>query len=123
MMVHVTRSDILADLLEPCVGRLHRLVEDLERRGGTRRRRYRAPASAAASGKPERLRSRDEFLEKVSAELQQIRPLGADDAAGAVFKVLKRHVSQGELAKVLHTLPDDIRALFPTSVTEKGART
>ena len=72
------------------------------------------------AGKPELLRSREEFLKKVSMELEQIRPLGADEAVGAVFKVLERHVTRGELAKVIHTLPEDIRALFPTSAAAES---
>jgi uncharacterized protein (DUF2267 family) len=75
------------------------------------------------AGKPERVRSREEFLAKVSAELQQMRPLGADEAVGAVFKVLQRHVTQGELAKVMHTLPEDIRALISTSAGSERVST
>jgi uncharacterized protein (DUF2267 family) len=65
------------------------------------------------AGKPERLRSRDEFLAKINEGLGQIRPLGADDAARAVCKVLARHVSKGELEEVKQALPQDMRTLFP----------
>ena len=50
------------------------------------------------SGKPERIRSKDEFLEKVADQLKRIRPLGAEDASRAVFRVLQRHgFEQSEL--------------------------
>jgi uncharacterized protein (DUF2267 family) len=65
------------------------------------------------SGKPERIRSRDEFPEDIAAGLGQKRPLGADDAAQAVFKVLGRHISKGELDEVKQSLPKEGRVLFP----------
>jgi uncharacterized protein (DUF2267 family) len=65
------------------------------------------------TGKPERIRSRDEFLSRVSEGLGQIKPLGADEAAEAVFKVLSRHISKGELDEVKQSLPAEVRTLFP----------
>lgn len=65
------------------------------------------------AGKPERIRSRDEFLQKISEHLQQTRPLGADEAARAVFKVLDHYLDPGEMGEVKQSLPQDIRALFP----------
>ncbi len=65
------------------------------------------------TGKPERIRSRDEFLHKVGEHLEQTRPLGADEATRAVFKVLDHYLDPGEMADVKQSLPQDIRALFP----------
>lgn len=65
------------------------------------------------AGKPDRIRSRDEFLQKIGEQLAQIRPVGADDAARAVFKVLDRHIARGEIDEVKEALPHDIRTLFP----------
>lgn len=65
------------------------------------------------AGKPDRIRSRDEFLQKISEHLQQTRPLGADEAARAVFKVLDHYLDPGEMGEVKQSLPQDIRALFP----------
>lgn len=65
------------------------------------------------AGKPERIRSRDEFLEKIGEYLKHVRPLGADEAARAVFKVLDHYVDPGEISEVKQALPQDIRALFP----------
>ena len=65
------------------------------------------------AGKPEKIRSRDEFLQKIGEHLEQTRPLGADEAVRAVFKVLDHYLDPGEMAEVKQALPQDIRALFP----------
>lgn len=65
------------------------------------------------AGKPERIRSRDEFLQKIGEHLEQTRPLGADEAARAVFKVLDHYLDPGEMADVKQSLPQEIRTLFP----------
>ncbi len=65
------------------------------------------------TGKPERIRSRDEFLHKVEEHLEHTRPLGADEATRAVFKVLDHYLDPGEMVDVKQSLPQDIRTLFP----------
>jgi uncharacterized protein (DUF2267 family) len=65
------------------------------------------------AGKPERIRSRDAFLQKIDQQLEHTRPLGADEAARAVFKVLDHYVDPGEMAEVKQALPEEIRTLFP----------
>jgi uncharacterized protein (DUF2267 family) len=65
------------------------------------------------TGKPERIRSRDEFLQKIGEYLEQSPPLGADEAARAVFNVLDHYLDPGEIAEVKGSLPQDIRTLYP----------
>jgi uncharacterized protein (DUF2267 family) len=65
------------------------------------------------TGKPDRIRSRDEFLQKLGEHLALTRPLGADEAARAVFKVLDHYLDPGEMAEVKQALPEEIRTLFP----------
>lgn len=65
------------------------------------------------ANKPLKLRSLDEFLQHIGKELQNIRPMGADDAARAVFRTLNRHVSKNELDQVRQALPHAIRGLWP----------
>ena len=65
------------------------------------------------AGKPERIRSRDEFLQKINDHLELTRPLGADEAARAVFSVLDHYLDPGEMAEVKQSLPQEIRSLFP----------
>ncbi len=65
------------------------------------------------AGKPEKIRSRDEFLSRISAHFSKTRPINSEDAARAVFQVLENHVTAGEISDVIQALPQDIRALWP----------
>ena len=60
-----------------------------------------------------KLRSLAEFLEKVSAGLADTKPIGSLDAARSVFAVLARHLDHGQVEKICHVLPQDIRELWP----------
>jgi uncharacterized protein (DUF2267 family) len=70
------------------------------------------------AGKPEKIRSREEFCEHVAREMSDIRPVDPEDACRAVFGCIDRHVSAGEVQDVLSSLPGDIRRLWP-----RGANT
>lgn len=63
--------------------------------------------------KPERYRSRDEFLEQVSETLGLNQQMDPEECARAVFGILARHVRPGEVEQVKHSLPEDVRSLFP----------
>jgi len=65
------------------------------------------------SGKPDRTRSRDAFLQKVGEHCEQTQPLGAEEAARAVFKVLDHYLDPGEMADLKQSLPESVRTLFP----------
>ena len=60
-----------------------------------------------------KLRSLAEFLEKVSNGLADTKPIGSLDAARSVFAVLARHLDHGQVEKIRHVLPEDIRQLWP----------
>jgi uncharacterized protein (DUF2267 family) len=60
-----------------------------------------------------KLRSFAEFLERVSAGLAHGKPIGSLDATRAVFAVLGRHLDPGQIEKVSHVLPADLRAFWP----------
>ena len=60
-----------------------------------------------------KLRSLAEFLERVSAGLAHGKPIGSLDATRAVFAVLTRHLDPGQVEKVSHALPADLRAFWP----------
>lgn len=62
---------------------------------------------------PQKVRTQDEFLTKINDNLQFIRPLGADEAARAVFRVLDKRIPPGEMNEVKQMLPPEIRTLFP----------
>lgn len=59
-----------------------------------------------------RPRSRDDFVECVSENLAQTRPVNRIDAIRAVFGVLERHVSPGQIENVRDSLPKSIRGLW-----------
>ncbi len=65
-----------------------------------------------------RIRSQEAFLDRVRDNLHDIlsdpaAPLDVEQATRAVFQVLSRHVSHGEIEDVRNMLPGDIRALWP----------
>lgn len=64
------------------------------------------------SAVPTRERSKDEFFQKISNELQDVRPINAQTAAEAVFRTLSRHVTEGEIEDVKAVLPADIREVW-----------
>ncbi|MCF6114431.1 DUF2267 domain-containing protein [Mesorhizobium muleiense] len=58
---------------------------------------------------PEKLRSLDEFLAKIKAELEFTRPVDSKEAFRVVSKVLAHHVGEGQMIKVWESLPAEIR--------------
>ena len=65
------------------------------------------------AGKPEKIRSRDEFLSAIAAHMAMKESIDPENAARAVFRTLENHVSAGEIRDVMQILPEDIRALWP----------
>jgi uncharacterized protein (DUF2267 family) len=67
------------------------------------------------AGKPERVRSREEFLAWIESRLPPTALINREDAVRAVFQTLENHVSAGEIDDVVQSLPKDIRALWPVT--------
>ena len=61
---------------------------------------------------PADCRSPEEFTEEVSEWLDDARPVDPADAIAAVFGVLERHLSEGQIAKIRNALPKGIRMLW-----------
>ncbi len=64
------------------------------------------------AGKPVKARSRDEFLAPVAASFRgdpEVRPA---EVARAVFRVLKRRLTAGEIQDVIGVLPHDVQDLW-----------
>jgi uncharacterized protein (DUF2267 family) len=63
------------------------------------------------SGKPLKIRDRQEFLDRVAENL--MREHDPREACRAVFSVLERRMPGGELEDVKRTLPEVLRDLWP----------
>lgn len=74
------------------------------------------------AGKPEKIRSRDEFLARVAGHIASKQLIDPEQAARAVFRTLENHVSPGEIRNVMQVLPEDIRALWPPLETAPLSR-
>jgi len=66
------------------------------------------------TGKPVRVRHREEFLAAIQRELPAMAPLEAEPVARAAFRLLSERVADGEIDEVRHILPADSRELWPT---------
>ena len=65
------------------------------------------------SDKTPRERHRAQFLERIEREFRGGAPIDPERVARAVFAVLARRVSEGEIADVRQVLPAEIRDLWP----------
>lgn len=54
----------------------------------------------------------DSFIEEVSKQLSDVRPVNARDATQAVFAALSRRIPEGQIEKVQNALPKDLRAFW-----------
>jgi uncharacterized protein (DUF2267 family) len=63
----------------------------------------------------------EEFTAEVAKWLTDIRPVDPAAAISAVFGVLSRHISEGQINKVKHALPKSIRALWESLEAQQPA--
>jgi uncharacterized protein (DUF2267 family) len=61
--------------------------------------------------KPLKIRHRDEFLDHIARDIRDDGP-SAESVVTAVFDVLSRHVSQGEVKHISQSMPKELRTLF-----------
>lgn len=66
------------------------------------------------SRQPERTRDRDEFVERIGKGFAGTRTVNVDGAIRAVLATVSRHVPAGEVENVRGSLPEELRALWPT---------
>lgn len=108
-MLLALRDPLLAGESSDLMARLPMLVRGLYSEG------YR-PADV-----PDRVRHAGDFLATIAAELQPPDPDAGAAAARAVFGVLNRRVTPGEVRQVRAMLVDDVRSLWPDPSDTSGA--
>jgi uncharacterized protein (DUF2267 family) len=64
-------------------------------------------------GKPVKERKKEAFLAHIATAMRDDPGIFPEGVAWAVFKLLERRVSAGEIADIQHVLPAEIRALWP----------
>lgn len=60
-------------------------------------------------------RRKEMFVARIQADFDRDRLNDPDAAIAAVFKLLDRHVSQGEIAQVRHSMKKHLQQLWPDS--------
>lgn len=71
---------------------------------------------------PSECRSRDDFIEEVAEWLSDTRPVDPEAAIRTVFKVLSRHISQGQVDHVKQALPKSVRQMWDELETTAPVR-
>jgi uncharacterized protein (DUF2267 family) len=61
---------------------------------------------------PSQHRSREEFIIEVAEWLSDTRPVEPEEAIRSVFRVLSRHISEGQVNKVRDSLPKSLRQMW-----------
>ena len=64
---------------------------------------------------PSGVRSRDDFVRDVAQALRDTRPVEAEEAVRSVFRLLSRHVSEGQVSKIRDALPKSLRQLWQSA--------
>ena len=72
-------------------------------------------------GKPDKVRRREDFLAHIATALRGHAEIFPEATAWAVFKLLERHVSAGEIGDVKHVLPAPIRSLWLEGNVRNGS--
>ncbi len=72
-------------------------------------------------GVPLREPKKAEFLAPIAAAFQDEPGVSPENVAWAVFKVLQRHISAGDIDDVNHVLPATIHALWPEYEAQLGS--
>ena len=65
------------------------------------------------SDKPLKVRHKEQFLAQMEREFPGVDGIDPEGVARAVFSVLAKRVSEGEIEDVRHVLPAEVRELWP----------
>jgi uncharacterized protein (DUF2267 family) len=64
------------------------------------------------SGNPQRARRKEEFMAEIGEAFRDDRAVDPEQVTRAVFRLLERHVTAGEIRGVKHLLPAELRSLW-----------
>ena len=64
---------------------------------------------------PSGIRTREDFIGAVAQALRDTRPVDAEEAIRSVFRLLSRHISEGQVSKVRDALPKSLRQLWESA--------
>ena len=64
---------------------------------------------------PSEHRNRDDFVAEVAEWLSDTRPVDPEEAIRSVFRVLSRHISEGQINKVRDALPKGLRHMWESA--------
>ena len=65
------------------------------------------------TGKPVKERHKSDFLDHIAHVFRDDETVDPEKVMRAVFKVLNRHISKGEIDNVKHLLPKSLQELWP----------
>ena len=71
-------------------------------------------------GKPRKERHKEDFLAHIKDAFKEDVTVRPESIARAVFKVLARHTSEGEIDDVKHILPKSLQELWPGGAQRSG---
>ena len=70
---------------------------------------------------PVKRRTKEDFLARVDESFKQDRLPNTAQAVMAVFELLTKKITPGEIADVRHALPEDLRIIWPEPYVAAGA--
>ena len=73
-------------------------------------------------GKPHKERHKEDFLAHIKEAFKDDVTVRPESIARAVFKVLARHTSKGEIEDVKNMLPKALQELWPGAKAQRGSR-
>ena len=72
------------------------------------------------SPEPQRFRDTDEFTQKITERLRDHPEIDTPKTARAVFALLDRHVSAGEIDDVIGVMPKSLHKLWPNEAVSRA---
>ncbi|MGZ3410979.1 MAG: DUF2267 domain-containing protein [Xanthobacteraceae bacterium] len=70
---------------------------------------------------PVKHRTKEDFISRIAADFKQDALENPSQAAMAVFELLSKKITQGEIDDVRNSLPEDLRIIWPEKYKEPGA--